>query len=154
MGFNSQATGASSFAGGPTAIAANTSTFAYGYAHARFNGSFVWGDTSTATRQLDFAANQFVVRATGGVGFYTNIANTLGVELPVGGGGWTVLSDRNAKEQFRDLDSETAGADQADAGPRMELQDAGRDDSPHGPDGPGLPRGVRPGRRRAAHQHD
>jgi len=106
MGFNSQATGAYSFAGGPTAIAANTSTFAYGYAHARFNGSFVWGDTSTGTRQLDFAPNQFVVRATGGVGFYTNIANTLGVELPVGGGGWTVLSDRNAKEQFRDLDSE------------------------------------------------
>jgi len=106
MGSGTLASGAYSLAGGSNAAAANTSTFAFGNAHARFVGSFVWGDTATSTRQLDFAPNQFVVRATGGVGFYTNVANTIGVELPIGGGGWTVLSDRNAKEQFRDLDSE------------------------------------------------
>ena len=104
MGFGSVASGGSSVAAGFGAIAAGSASVALGRAHARFDGSFVWGDGSTTARQLDAEPNQFIVRATRGVGFYTNAANTLGVELPIGGGGWTVLSDRNAKEAFRALD--------------------------------------------------
>ncbi len=104
MGFGSVASGGSSVAAGFGAIAAGSASVALGRAHARFDGSFVWGDGSTTARQLDAEPNQFIVRATRGVGFYTNAANTLGVELPIGGGGWTVLSDCNAKEAFRALD--------------------------------------------------
>jgi hypothetical protein len=104
MGEFTTASGYASTALGGYAIAAGTASMAIGNAHARFNGSFVWGDYASLTRQIDYEPNQFVVRATRGVGFYTNVANTLGVELPASGGGWLVVSDRNAKEAFRDLD--------------------------------------------------
>ena len=56
------------------------------------------------TRSLSFAPNEFVVRAAGGVGFYTNSTTTTGV----GAGrrtasSWASLSDANAKENFRDV---------------------------------------------------
>ncbi len=53
-----------------------------------------------------FAPNEFVVRAAGGVGFYTNAASTTGAEMAAGGGSWAALSDANMKENFREVSGE------------------------------------------------
>ena len=53
------------------------------------------------------------MRATGGVRFITSLAGgsgltnttTNGVVLNPGSGAWTALSDRNAKENFKDIDA-------------------------------------------------
>jgi hypothetical protein len=52
------------------------------------------------------AANQFVVRASGGVIFYSNSDTTTGVVLSAGGGAFNSLSDVRMKRNFRDLDGE------------------------------------------------
>jgi len=72
-----------------------------------YNGAFVWADSSN----FDFnsaASNEFAVRATGGVRFVTAIntttgAPTTGVQLAAGSGSWSILSDRNLKENFESL---------------------------------------------------
>jgi hypothetical protein len=76
-----------SFAAGRRALATN-------------DGAFVWGD-STDADVASTAANQFVVRASGGVYVYSDAAMTTGVVLYAGSGSWTSLSDENAKEDFR-----------------------------------------------------
>jgi hypothetical protein len=70
-------------------------------------GTFLYADGN----DVDFnsAANhEFAVRATGGVRFVTAIDGagnpTAGVTLPAGGGAWSPLSDRNAKENFVAVD--------------------------------------------------
>ncbi|HUR19811.1 MAG TPA: tail fiber domain-containing protein, partial [Vicinamibacterales bacterium] len=77
-------------------------------------GSFVFGDSSSTNAFTSFAPNEFVVRAAGGVGFYTNAATTSGVELAPGGSSWAALSDVNVKENFRDVDGEDLLAKLAD----------------------------------------
>ena len=63
---------------------------------------------------------------------------------------WISGSDVNAKENFRDARRRRrAGQDRRLPVRGVELQGPGRGDPPHGPDGAGLPRGVRPGRRPA-----
>ena len=47
-----------------------------------------------------------MVRAAGGVGFYTNAATTTGAEMAPGGGSWAALSDANMKENFREVSGE------------------------------------------------
>ncbi|NJL35283.1 MAG: hypothetical protein HC893_17315 [Chloroflexaceae bacterium] len=79
-----------SFAAGRRAIANDT-------------GAFVWAD-STDTNFFSSAPNQFRVRATGGVQFVTNSANTTGVTLAAGSGTWASISDRNAKMAFAPVD--------------------------------------------------
>lgn len=108
MGSSTQAVGAYSLAGGANAIARGNSSMAFGNAEtvAIAHGSFAFGDISTNTRIVSDLANQFVVRASGGVGFYTNPAMTLGVELDPNDGTWNTLSDRNRKENFQDLSGE------------------------------------------------
>ncbi len=95
-GINNQVTGAFSCAAGSNARCAN-------------NGSFVWGDpigqffSSTAD-------NQFSVRATGGVRFVSASSGgtpTAGVSLAPGGGSWSSLSDREAKENFQLVNGRT-----------------------------------------------
>jgi hypothetical protein len=66
-------------------------------------GSFVFGDRSTTTDIVSFTPNQFIVRAAGGVGFYTNAATTTGVEMAAGGSSWASLSDARMKENVRDV---------------------------------------------------
>lgn len=104
-GFQNFAGGIGSIvAGGQNNNAANTLTFAAGNrAKADFAGSFVWADAS----DFDFpsvAANDFSVRAVGGVRFVSGIgpagAVTSGVQLAAGSGTWTSLSDVHAKENF------------------------------------------------------
>jgi hypothetical protein len=67
-------------------------------------GSFVYGDNSTTNFVTSSAPNEFVVRAAGGVAFFTNPALTTGAGLAINGSQWLQLSDVNAKEAFRDLD--------------------------------------------------
>jgi hypothetical protein len=72
-----------------------------------FSGTFVWSDasntnTDTSSNNLFSATanNQFAVKASGGVRFYTNSGLTTGVTLSAGGGSWTSVSDRNAKDNI------------------------------------------------------
>jgi hypothetical protein len=52
------------------------------------------------------ANNQVVMRGCGGVKIYTNQGLTSGVELASGGSSWSVVSDRNRKENFLAVDGE------------------------------------------------
>lgn len=107
MGLASVAGGTSSLAVGESNSALGTGSVALGYrARAQGNGSFVFADRSSGTYFAALGANQFRVRAAGGVGFYTNSTATTGVELHPGSGSWSSLSDVNAKENFHDIDGE------------------------------------------------
>jgi hypothetical protein len=119
MGFATRATGQSSVALGYRASAVGDYSVALGQ-RARSgcetgddtcttpfsrNGSFVFGDNST-TAYLDATANnQFSVRAAGGYRLFSNATLTTGVGISAGGGSWTQLSDRNAKENFGAVNS-------------------------------------------------
>ncbi|NQT84090.1 hypothetical protein HQ563_13775 [bacterium] len=89
-GRSNTASGNYSFAGGRRAIANNT-------------GSFVWGD-STYADVASSAANQFTVRATGGVRFFTNSGLTAGVELGAGSSAWSTVSHSALKRNIRPVD--------------------------------------------------
>lgn len=83
--------------GGKRNLASGSFTFAAGYrAKAQHNGVFVWGDATDAD-VASSAANQFVVRASGGATFYTNANLTTGASLAPGSGSWSSLSDRAVK---------------------------------------------------------
>lgn len=108
-GFQNRATGQGSVVpGGRINNAEGDWSFAAGRrAKARHEGAFVWADSTF----LDFpstAKDQFSARATGGVRFVTNVSETgtptTGVVLNRGSGSWSSLSDRNAKENFTDVD--------------------------------------------------
>lgn len=91
-GSNNKAEGEYSFAAGRRARAAH-------------HGAFVWGDHN----QKDISStgsDQFVVRASGGVWFYTNPDATTGVNLPAGSGSWSSVSDRNLKDNFSEVDGD------------------------------------------------
>jgi hypothetical protein len=60
-------------------------------------GSFVWGDQYTGAFVSATKPNEFLVRSTGGVTFYSNASMTTGVTLPPGSGAWSSTSDRNVK---------------------------------------------------------
>jgi hypothetical protein len=106
--------------GGRRNAAAGNSSFAAGEsAQANHRGAFVWADSSDHDFfpgfVLDFAstaADEFSVRATGGVRFVTAIdgttgAPTAGVTLAPGSGTWSSLSDRNAKSQITRISGRT-----------------------------------------------
>jgi len=106
-GFDNSAAGTySMLPGGAENNANGAMSFAAGYrAEAVHNGSFVWSDfVSGSGVAEDKAANQFVVRASGGTFFYSNEKGTSGVELTAGSGAWANLSDRNAKTDIVPLD--------------------------------------------------
>lgn len=79
--------------GGNHNIAGGASSFAAGqYASAIHNGSFVWGDGSTVSPTVSSGTNQFLVRATGGVGI--NTTDPAGAQLHVVGPGETLGINR------------------------------------------------------------
>ena len=82
---------------GPYSFAAGKSATASGF------GSFVWSDGNAATAST--GDHQFIVRCTGGATFYTANGTSTGVTLSAGGGSWSNLSDRNAKENFTPVDA-------------------------------------------------
>jgi hypothetical protein len=91
-GYHNLASGAFSFAGGFDAYATTS-------------GSFVWGDYNGKSPRLAPArAGEFLARATGGVTFYTNAAQTTGATLPPGSGTWSSASDRNLKDAVATID--------------------------------------------------
>lgn len=77
-------------------------------AQAQNVGSFVWADSNDGTFSST-AANQFSVRATGGVRIVTAIdgagAPTAGVSLAAGDTSWSVISDRAVKKNIKPIDS-------------------------------------------------
>lgn len=89
-GINNSALGHYSFAAGRRAKANHA-------------GAFVWGD-SFAGDVTSSATDQFTVRASGGVRFYSNTALTLGVTLSAGGGAWVAVSDSAVKRNIRLVD--------------------------------------------------
>ncbi len=104
--------GASNYASGAYATvpggflngASGIVSFAAGFqAHARHQGSFVWGD-STDAEVSSSAIDQFTVRASGGVRFFSDDLLTTGVMLAAGGGSWSSVSDRNLKENISSVD--------------------------------------------------
>ena len=95
-GLQNQAQGEYSFAGGYRAIV-----------HENHPGVFLFADSVNA----DFSserADEFGVRATGGVRFVTGVDEEgepiSGVTLAPGSGSWSSTSDRGMKENFRDVD--------------------------------------------------
>jgi len=102
IGDQSVALGLNTSAGASGSVALGTSAVAIAAA----TGSFVFADRSSGNNFTSFAPNEFVVRAAGGVGFYTNAATTTGVEMAANSSQWTSLSDVNTKHLFRDLDGE------------------------------------------------
>lgn len=72
-------------------------------AQALHDGAFVWGD-STDANIASSAPNQFIVRASGGVTMFTNIAATSGARLFAGSGSWTSMSDRAVKSNVAAVD--------------------------------------------------
>ena len=103
--FNSAGGYASTVPGGAGNMASGDYSFAAGDgAYATNTGSFVWAD-SQAYVFGSAADNEFSARATGGVRFVSGLnasgSPLSGVHLPPGGGSWSSLSDRNAKENIR-----------------------------------------------------
>jgi hypothetical protein len=92
--------------GGYRNVAGGTTSFAAGYESlAEANGSFVWSDYSPGAKHVVATApNQFLVRSVGGVVFYSNTAQTVGVRLAPGSGTWSSLSDRTMKTAIVPLD--------------------------------------------------
>lgn len=66
-------------------------------------GNFVFSDSAGGTILATPANNRFAVRSSGGARFFTNTTNTIGVSLASGGSSWAVVSDRNIKENIRNL---------------------------------------------------
>ncbi len=89
-GSRNEAAGAYSFAAGRRAMA-------------NHDGAFVWGDSADADL-VSTGVDQFVARASGGVWFYSDASLGSGVNLPVGSGAWSDLSDRNAKGDYACVD--------------------------------------------------
>jgi hypothetical protein len=120
MGYQSQAMGSYSNALGYSANADGTGAVALGYrvtADADYSvaigqrastnghaGAIVLSDGSTTDSTQASLNNQFTVRAAGGIRFFTNATMTVGVQVASGGSSWVVISDRNRKEQFVDVD--------------------------------------------------
>jgi hypothetical protein len=100
---------AATIPGGAGNTAGGDYSFAAGYnADAADTGSFVWAD-SIGYQFSSSAANEFSVRATGGVRFVSSVDASgnpkAGVSLAAGGGSWSSLSDRDSKENVVAVDA-------------------------------------------------
>jgi hypothetical protein len=70
-------------------------------------GAFIIGDYSTGTTITNSdTLNRMTMRFAGGYKLFTNSGCTLGAYLPRNATAWTVLCDRNRKENFRSIDGE------------------------------------------------
>jgi hypothetical protein len=89
--------------GGRGNTAAGTNSWAGGTRARSLNGAFVWSDGIANAEFASTVANEFAVRASGGVRLVTQV-DALGAatglcSLPSGGApAWACVSDRNAKE--------------------------------------------------------
>lgn len=99
----------------PYALSLGNYTYAHGessvaigyHAQAMHDGSFIFNDKIDAIGYVETtAANQFMVKASGGSVFYTDADLTTGVELLPGAGAWSILSDRERKENIESIDAQ------------------------------------------------
>jgi trimeric autotransporter adhesin len=91
--------------GGTNNVAGGRFSFAAGrQAKALHNGAFVWGD-STGADIASTNANSVTLRASGGYRLFSDTNTTAGTYLAPGGGSWTSISDRNAKENVQAVDA-------------------------------------------------
>jgi hypothetical protein len=122
IGFENISSGSSSFAIGDQNTASGSSSFAIGKNNAAsgdystamgyrassngYSGSFIIGDKSTSTYVESDAPNQMMMRFDGGYKLFSNSAATIGVELVSAGNSWSILSDKNLKENFLPINHE------------------------------------------------
>jgi trimeric autotransporter adhesin len=109
IGFTTTATGQGSVALGFRTTADADYSVAIGH-RASVNGksgSFVIADQSTTDSLEAQANNSFSARYAGGYRLFTNATETTGMFMNAGGSSWNVVSDRNRKEDFSELDGET-----------------------------------------------
>lgn len=93
--------------GGVSNVASGRFAFACGRnARAIHDGSFVWAD-SAADNFYSSYANEFSVRAAGGVRLYTNAAATMGVRLFPNTTAWSIMSDSTKKTDIRPVDTKS-----------------------------------------------
>ncbi|SMB86060.1 tail fiber domain-containing protein [Deinococcus hopiensis] len=119
IGYNAKATGDGSTAMGYTVLAAGDHAVALGYRAAtcsapvtsplscggtEYDGAFVLADASTTGWLSPSGNNQFNSRYAGGYRLYTNANMTAGVSINAGGASWNVMSDKNAKTDFKPVD--------------------------------------------------
>jgi hypothetical protein len=102
-GRDNTASGDYSIAVGRASTAAGDNSMAVGLqAKALHDGSFVWADMN-GTNYNSTAENEFSVRASGGIRIHSNLSLTAGVTMSPGASSWTAVSDRNLKENIREL---------------------------------------------------
>jgi hypothetical protein len=104
-GYDNYACGAySAIPGGRDNLARGDFSFAAGQrARANSRGCFVWADASNTDLNCN-DPNRFMVRASGGVYFFSSIDLNSGAALPPGSGSWATWSDRQAKANFTPVD--------------------------------------------------
>jgi hypothetical protein len=92
-GYSNTVAGIGSFAAGE-----NTSDCTDNTCTTNFPGVFLWGDNTTANVLRASAANQFLVRAAGGMNFFTSADLLSGVSFPPSGGNLIVGSTAGVTE--------------------------------------------------------
>jgi hypothetical protein len=149
IGFDSRATGDLSIAMGTRASTNGQ------------NGAFAIGDGSTTVPSFSdvyyvrpTAPNQFVARFANGYVLYTNSTHDAGVTLAPRRRGVAERLGRAPEDGVpRRRRRGRAGAARGHAGADVAVPGAGRRHPPHGPDGAGLPCGLRAGGERHDHHH-
>jgi hypothetical protein len=86
--------------GGQSNFATNRAFAAGTHARAEHTGAFVWADSSLVNI-ASTNADSVTMRANGGYRLFSDSNLLAGVFLESGGGSWTAISDRNAKENFQ-----------------------------------------------------
>jgi hypothetical protein len=109
IGFNNTSPTAQSICMGSFCNASGSRSTVLGYRGntAALKAGFVFADASSSALTTPALAYQFVVRASGGVVFYTDSLNTMGVTLFAGAGSWSVISDRNKKANISSVNYES-----------------------------------------------
>lgn len=108
IGRGNQASGSVSVAMGVGNNSNSNDSYTFGY-HAFANGKngvFIYADKSSGATLSATAINQFIVRAAGGIIFYSDSARTMGVSLAPGSGSWASVSDVHKKTNFETIDEE------------------------------------------------
>jgi endosialidase-like protein len=107
IGYKNRTTGVVSTCLGSNCFAGGVWSTAIGYyANITHIACFVFSDASSAVPTNSTANYQFLARASGGVIFYSDSLNTMGVTLASGSGSWASVSDVNKKENFLPVDYE------------------------------------------------
>lgn len=111
MGYLAEASGSTAASFGYKTLASGHKSTAFGNLASTkgFSGGFVYGDASTILTNdtiKNTGQNQFVVRAAGGVHFFSDTNATTGVLLAPGSGSWSMMSDTLSKANFSSFNPE------------------------------------------------